>query len=593
MRYLLSLSVALGLIGSVPAARAGETDDRVVTYLISADELIADAKHIVVDLAGEQKAWENSVLPNLEIWLFGVNREKPVGLDVLFDADKGRVLEFHVPIANRKEFLNNNLGDVGVVSKQDRKNRDLYELSEVIEGWLLFTKAADGQEYGSIVTNKANLPTKSPVTKWDLFKKAGYEAGLRWSALEATKAQRDKGFDKMLSELTSNLKKRPEETQAQFDLRKLTVEQNANRLSRMLSNSAELMAGWNTDAKARKYSGSSTMTGLPGTDVEKNIKAIGTVHSKFATVATPDNSAMSARVMLPLAEVYQTEQAKTYETSLTALKERIDKKEDVSADEKTARKQLSEKVVKLATDSLKLGWLDVYAELVPSQGSLYTGISAVRVQDSAVATEIVNLLPKAQAGWTVKTDVAEEAGAKIHLVDMKAKLPETFKTYFGTAGEAYVATGDQTVWVATGPEAMTRLKAALAAAGGKGEAVNTPLKLVMHVHPALQIGKSLTEDRDIELFRTLKEGSLMKGPSQETSDKKGAKKDEERRVSRNALQNFKWHDTALKALEGGKDMVTLEITKKGDALTSEMNAEEGVMKAVGKVIAKFAVEMLQ
>jgi hypothetical protein len=115
----------------------------------------------------------------------------------------------------------------------------------------------------------------------------------------------------------------------------------------------------------------------------------------------------------------------------------------------------------------------------------------------------------------------------------------------------------------------------------------------MHVHPALQIGKSLTEDRDIELFRTLKEGSLMKGPSQETSDKKGAKKDEERRVSRNALQNFKWHDTALKALEGGKDMVTLEITKKGDALTSEMNAEEGVMKAVGKVIAKFAVEMLQ
>ena len=591
MKSLLALSVVLGLCSAAPAAAAD--DDRVVAFLTSADELIADAKHIVVDLAGEEKAWTNSVLPNIEIWLFGVNAEKNVGIDVLFDPDTGRVIEFHVPIANRREFLNSNLGDVGVVTKQDRKNKDLYELSEVLEGWLLFTKSTDGQEYGSIVTNKANLPTRSPVTKWELFKKAGYEAGLRWSAAEATKTQRDKGFDKMLSEVTSNLKKRPDESQAQFDLRKLTVEQNANRLARMLSNTSELMAGWSTDAKARKYGGSSTMTGLPGSDVEKNIKAIGTVPSKFAGVTTPENSAMSARVMLPLAEVYQEEQAKTYSTSLAALKERIDGKEDISADEKKARKDLSEKVVKIASDSLKLGWLDVYAELIPSEGSLYTGVAGVRIQDSAVAKEIVELLPSAQKGWTVKTDVGEESGAKLHVIDMKAKLPSTLKTYFGEAGEAYVATGEQTVWVATGPDAMGRLKSALQAAAAKSEANNTPLKVAMHVHPALQIGKSLTEDRDIELFRTLKDGSLLKGPQQDSNDKKGAKKDEERRVNRNALQNFKWHDTALKALEGGKDMVTLEITKDGDALKGQLNCEEGVMRAIGKVVAKFAVEMLQ
>ncbi|HVJ84614.1 MAG TPA: hypothetical protein VM452_03160 [Caulifigura sp.] len=591
MKSLFALSVVFGLCSAAPAAAAD--DDRVVAFLTSADELIADAKHIVVDLAGEEKAWTNSVLPNIEIWLFGVNPEKNVGIDVLFDPETGRVIEFHVPIANRREFLNSNLGDVGVVTKQDRKNKDLYELSEVLEGWLLFTKSTDGQEYGSIVTNKSNLPTKSPVTKWELFKKAGYEAGLRWSALEATKAQRDKGFDKMLSEVTSNLKKRPDESQAQFDLRKLTVEQNANRLARMLSNTSELMAGWSTDAKARKYGGSSTMTGLPGSDVEKNIKSIGTVPSKFSGVTTPENSAMSARVMLPLAEVYQQEQAKTYSTSLAALKERIDGKEDISAEEKKARKELSEKAVQIASDSLKLGWLDVYAELIPSGSSLYTGVVGVRIQDSAVAKEIVELLPSAQKGWTVKTDVAEESGAKIHVIDMKAKLPNTLKTYFGDAGEAYVATGDQTVWIATGPDAMGRLKSAMQAAAVEAKANDTPLKVVMHVHPALQIGKSLTEDRDIELFRTLKEGSLLKGPQQDNNDKKGAKKDEERRVNRNALQNFKWHDTALKALEGGKDVVTLEITKDGDALKGQLNCEEGVMRAIGKVVAKFAVEMLQ
>ena len=140
---------------------------------------------------------------------------------------------------------------------------------------------------------------------------------------------------------------------------------------------------------------------------------------------------------------------------------------------------------------------------------------------------------------------------------------------------------------------MGRLKSAMQAAAVEAKANDTPLKVVMHVHPALQIGKSLTEDRDIELFRTLKEGSLLKGPQQDNNDKKGAKKDEERRVNRNALQNFKWHDTALKALEGGKDVVTLEITKDGDALKGQLNCEEGVMRAIGKVVAKFAVEMLQ
>ncbi len=592
MRYLLSLSVALGLVCSAPSAQAGESDDRVVAYLASADELIADAKHIIVDLAGEQKAWESSVLPNIEIWLFGVNPAKPVGLDILFDADKGRVVEFHVPIENRKEFLNSNLGDVGVVTKQDRKNRDLYELSQVLEGWLLFTKAEDGQEYGSIVTNKTNLPTKSPTGKWDVFKKAGHEAGIRWSALEETKSEREKGFAKMLSEVTSNIKKRPDESAAQFELRKLTVEQNANRLTRMLSNTAELMAGWSTDAQAKKYGGSSTMTGLPGSDVAKNIEAIGTVPSKFAAVATPDSSAMSARVMLPLAAVYQEEQAKMYATSLTTLQERIDGKQDLSADEKAARKQVAEKVNQIATDSLKLGWLDVYAELVPS-GALYNGVVGVRVQDSAVARQIVELLPKAQQGWTVKADAAEEAGAKIHVIDMKAKLPSTLKTYFGDNGEAYVATGEQTVWVAVGPEGMARLQAVLKASAGASDANATPLKVVMHVHPALQIGKSLTEDRDIELFRTLKEGSLLKGPQQDSDESKKGRKDEDRKVNRNALQNFKWHDTALKALEGGNDVVTLEVTKKGDALLGELKAEEGVMRAIGKVIAKFAVEMLQ
>ena len=336
------------------------------------------------------------------------------------------------------------------------------------------------------------------------------------------------------------------------------------------------------------------MVGLPGSIVEQNIAKMGSEPSKFAKVPTPENAAMMARVMLPLAEIYQAEQAKMYAASLKTLQERIDGKADISAEEKKARKDLSALIIKIATDSLALGWLDVYADLTPSQGSLFTGVTAVRVQDSSIAKQIVELLPEAQKGWTIKTDVAEESGVKIHLIDMKAKLPSTLKTHFGDAGEAYVATGEQTVWLAAGPDALTRLKAAIQAslAPNGVAADNKPLQVMMHLHPALQIGKSLTEDRDIEIFRTLGEGTMLKG-NKAAAPAKDGKPEEERRVNRNALQNFKWQEAALKALEGGADLITLEVTKDGTALRSELKAEEGVMRAVGKIVAKFTVEMLQ
>lgn len=598
MRRLFSLSAVLGLLFAAPLANAADNDDRVVTYLQSADELIADLKHIVVDLGGEENAWNKSVLPNIDIWLFGVDQARQVGVDVLFGGETGRMVEFHVPIKptpkGRKDFLVDNLGNVGIDARVDPKNRDLYKLTSVLEGWLLFTKT-DGKDYGSIVTSQANLPKHNPALRYDVFKKAGYDAGVRWVALAATKAQRDQDFAKLLSEVTSNIKKRPDETASQFELRKLTVELNTTRLTRLLSNTAELMAGWKTDTSAKKYTGSSRMVGLPGSTVEQNISLMGTEPSKFAKVTTAENAAMSARIMLPLAEIYQTEQAKMYAASIDALRDRIDRKEDLTAEEKTTRKELAEKIIKIASESLSLGWVDVYAELVPSPGSLFTGLSAVRIKDSSIATSIVEMLPRAQKGWTVKMDAAEESGVKIHLVDMKGKLPSTLKTHFGENGEAYVAAGEQTVWIAVGPDALPRLRAAIQASLSSGgtAAENKPVQVAMHLHPALQIGKSLMEDKDIEIFRTLNQGTMLKSKDSGGALGKKDKPDEERRVNRNALQNFKWQETALKALEGGQDSVTFEVTKDGSALLGEMKVEESVMRAAGRIIAKFTVEMLQ
>ena len=58
------------------------------------------------------------------------------------------------------------------------------------------------------------------------------------------------------------------------------------------------------------------------------------------------------------------------------------------------------------------------------------------------------------------------------------------------------------------------------------------------------------------------------------------------------LKDFEWRDTAIEALSGQDDRVILRLKQVDGRVEGDAGVKTGVLKAVGKLIAKFAAENL-
>src|SRR5262245_43294137 len=102
-RYLSAFRAVLALSCLLITGLARAEDHpppRAVMVLKSTDDILAKLQHVIADLAGKQKEWENNVFPNIDIFLFGVDKTKPVRYDQIVGGKDGRREQMMVPIAN-------------------------------------------------------------------------------------------------------------------------------------------------------------------------------------------------------------------------------------------------------------------------------------------------------------------------------------------------------------------------------------------------------------------------------------------------------------------------------------------------------------
>ena len=59
------------------------------------------------------------------------------------------------------------------------------------------------------------------------------------------------------------------------------------------------------------------------------------------------------------------------------------------------------------------------------------------------------------------------------------------------------------------------------------------------------------------------------------------------------LQNMRWEDDAIVALAGMDDLIDCHIRNEDGKLTGQFDVKAGMLKVVGRLIAKFAKENLQ
>lgn len=587
-RFPLVLGVALALVGSLLPADVRADDPRAVVVLKSADSLISDLEHIVADLAGRPNAWADNVFPNIDIFLYGVDREQPIRYDQIIGGKTGRRAQMMVPIDDLDLFIEDNLDPIGIIAKKERRDKTLYELEDVFEGWM---RVANNYAYFAEEDHQDDVPKDiaPPADSHGDLLKAGYDAAAQLDNSGTTQEQRTAAFSSFRDNTVAGIQKRPDETQEAFELRKVNSEQSLETTERLFVESSLITIGWTTDSEKNVGIGKFVLAAIPETSLAETLKQQAQQPSQFAGVAEPDDPVLAGRLNYALGEMSTRQFANVYKLMKTPLEQRIDGTEGITDEQKTARKEIAEIVLDMLTTSLDLGKWDGVVQVTPHSSGKHTGLLGIAASDGSPVARILELLPASNSEYATELDVDSAGEVAIHKLTVTEGYPQALKDFFGESGEVYVGAGPDAIWLSVGADAVEALKAGVAAAGQapEGEADPTVASLDLDLLPVLRLTTQLREDGDFDLMAMLKSRGVIEEPAESEEDDEDPAGD-----TAKMLQDFEWRDAAIEALDSKADRLHMELKRVDDHLEGETRVESGILKAIGELIAKFAEENL-
>jgi hypothetical protein len=585
---VLRFCFATCCVGWILLTRPALADDkpapstRITIFLSSADDIIADAEHLVVDLAGEQQQWENNVFPNIDIFLIGVDTSRPIFFDQLMDAEFAQRAQLSVPVSDLNEFIQDNLDPLGIIVTPVRRKKDYYQLEDVYEGWMRIV-----DNYAAFGEHEGDVPERmlSPQEANAELLSRGNDAGVQLNNALTTLEQRTASFATFRENTMAAVKKRPRETNEEFALRQKGAEQQLELVERLFVQSAEITVGLVIDAKKNEARGDLLLTAVPDSELQAMLKLQAEKHSYFASLESARDATLSGRVSFALDELLQRHASETYPLTRPVVMEKIDADETHTSEQKEARKEIAGIVLDMFEAGSELGVIDAAVEVNPAaEGGTQIGVLGVRVTDGTSAEKIVELLPQASPNIKTELNVDEAGDVKIHRLTVTENYPAPLAEFFGKSGEFFIGTGPDAVWIAGGSGGLNVLKEAIAAVAGAPEGDVDPAiaRLDMHLLPVLKLLKGLRDEGTLNLMQ------LVPQPDEEPAESK--EEDEENPAS--MLKDFHWGAAAIEALSGEDDLLHFEVKRVDDHLEGDGSMHEGILKAIGELIAKFARENL-
>lgn len=584
-------------VGVGSASMAGDPA-RLHSGLGNAEGLIQDLEYLTAKLAKQTTIFEKNIKPNVEIFLIGVNPKLPVGMGLLLDAETGQRRLMQIPVEDLKDdFIGGNLDPIGIVADKDRKDKTLYELSGgVFDGWM---RVKGNGQYAFISKKKEDVP--SEVTTPDAALTALFAKGYDFAAYslntDAEAKVRTAAFQKLKENRLESLKKKTDETQEAFDLRKLVITQQMDGFGQLFSEILLLEAGWATDEAKQTGLGQSHLTAMPETSFAKWITQLEGEKSHFASLAGNENSVLTARALFPLSAQKVTNLREVYKLSPTVLKQKIEAEKDLNAEEKAARAGAVDAGMEALTRSLDMGVVDLFVDIAPSEEKLHSFVLGMRSADNRAAMEtLVGHLGKVRTGWSSQVNIETVGETKFHSFKV-VNPPKTMLDFYGGDGSVYVAAGPDFVGFATGAGSLDVLKkVAEQATTGEKQALEAFVDVRFHARESLDVANSFMSEKDFDLLKLMQNSGFSKGAADAKSTDEGKEKKAPGTGKANnklsALKNFDWQKTAVDAMVGTDDLVTIQMKLVSGAIEGETKLSEGVLTGLGAVIAKFAKENL-
>ncbi|TWU20403.1 hypothetical protein Pla52o_42780 [Novipirellula galeiformis] len=288
--------------------------------------------------------------------------------------------------------------------------------------------------------------------------------------------------------------------QADAEGTKAMAEGSIEQIAQLIQDTDELKLGWNIDQAGKQVMFEGSFTAVAGSKLAAVYGDQQAIPSQFAAVIRDDAAAYYHAAMSIGPDAIKN--ASTgFESATGAIRAALDKSDDLSDDQREEVEALLERIIKLASDSVKEGKADVGALLLANQND-FQFVFGSFIADGNEAAQIVKDLaekvrnePKAPK---FSFDQSTYKGVAMHLIE--AEVPqgeEELQQMFGPQLRVHVGTGPKSVYVAVGKDSESLMKQ-LIDSGASDQAGIRPIgQFRVKLLPILQYAQSINTNEVI------------------------------------------------------------------------------------------------
>jgi hypothetical protein len=590
----------------------------VATITVPSKQRTYDDLKLVFNLANDEKGYQ-TFKETLEEFLVGIESDKPSGIRLVL-ADDGIATVFSAPIKDEAAFQKflSNLWDLDVKTapppahvkgqmpkpvqeklhslKLQHNERVVYDLAD---GVLRFENGYVHLGKSLAAVRMVHGGPTAPLTK-DESLTVDMQSDI-------APQQRRAAFEKSKDDLLERPRRDKFKDDATFELAKAAADFDLARLELVVADSSQLHAVYtvNHDKKTSQFE--AEVIAAPNTPLASMISRIGHAPDAFAPIAT-DNADLVANFNLPNDPALGRKLKDVAAKAKAMAEARIDASSKIEENQKADDKEFAHLIYEVATDIAGMDTFNAAVRIWSGSEGKLTSLYAARVPQGEKYREILR-----------KFKHHEQAERKIPGVEvhklLNARLQKDAPELFGADAAVYVATTENSIWFAAGPQAMERLEQAVekslpgkgAATGGNSGKKAVDVRADVHslaaAWDAIGVrfnsgsdakGAESKGDKDQPESRPAKASKASKAskPSEKDSDADN-KSDRKKTLSASTVKDLELHKIAGKSFKKGDGKFTMSVTQDGDKAKVLMTSDEGILRFVGNVLSAFTKENLE
>ena len=585
MRFVFRRPLALVLLLSLLPVASAEEQESVPSVTImhaGAETLLKDLRLLSsLTTPKEQAGWKKIIDPEegiLEIFLLGIERTKPMRVDVLLDGASER-LRMSFPIADFDMFVEENLGGFDIELKKIGTN--FFQLSGGgFEGFVRYIS-----KYAVFGEGRGDVPAdlKDPLLDIKPLVDKKYSVAAQVKNAAAGQDARRKAIGQLRENLDDVLKKKSTESDDEFALRKAAFQSQMDEVERFFVDASQIVFGVATNEKSKNAYLDVILEAIPDTDLERDIQQLLQKPSYFARITRSKTAILFDKTNLPLNEMRKTNLLTQFKHARAVSIELLKAEEGRSDEQRQKGIETVNAFFDMLEAGTKDGLVDGFVEVRQDAAGKRIALAGNVTPDGTKMEKVLELFAQAKAGRSVERNVDKVGDVAIHKVNPAGEF-SALEDLFGKDVVIYVGTSPKSLWYACGAGSLDELKSAIAsvaptkvesvakdkATAGSKETGTTFGELYVKCGPWIQFLDERQKRRDTQTTDT------------KLTDAEKTAKERQTKLRRLAVEAF----------ETGDDAITVELNRVENRVEGRIEFAPGLLRFVGKVVADFANENL-